>query len=237
MLSYGLGMDVFLIPVGADRYELYCEMPDDDPTPHAAGTQRSFFRNLIYRFREAIAEAERERHTPGGYAQRPSASFYQRVKRRFLCRVAETIAEQRLLWHLRKQTNATLLHPDDLSGEAASEQLRTNLRADFEKHRRWLIIDGLLLVLSGALIIVPGPNVIGYYLAFRVVGHYLSYRGARQARECVEWKLCPSPVLTELRPAIAMEPEQRAARVSDIAARLHLERLATFFQRTVVPSA
>jgi hypothetical protein len=230
-------MDVFLIPVGIDRYELYCEMPDDDPTPHAAGTQRSFFKNLIHRFREAVAEAERERHAGSAYAHRPPSSFYQRIKRRFLCRVAETIAEQRLLWHLRRQTIAKLIHPDDLSGSAATEQLRASLRADFEKHRRWLIIDGVLLILSGALILVPGPNVIGYYLAFRVVGHYLSYRGATQGLQVVDWNVCPSAVLTELRPAIAMEPEQRAARVSDVAARLRLERLAHFFQRTVVPSA
>ena len=229
-------MDVFLIPVGADRYELYCEMPEDDPAPNAAAAQQSFFRNLIHRFREAIAEAERERHS-GLPPTRQPTSFYQRVKRRFLCRVAETIAEQRLLWHLRRQSTAALMYPADLPEGAATEHLRASLRADFEKHRRWLIIDGVLLILSGALILVPGPNVIGYYLAFRVVGHYLSFRGARQGLQGTDWKLCPSPVLTELRPAIAMEPEQRAARVSDIAARLRLERLATFFQRTVVPSA
>lgn len=230
-------MDVFLIPVGVGRYELYCEMPDDDPaaqTPHAP---RSFIKNLIARFRDAIAEAERERHRPAEHPPGQRPNLYQRMKSRIMCRVAETVAEQRLLWHLRRQTAATLTHPDDLSEEQAMEPLRASLRSDYDKHRRWVIIDGILFVASGALVLVPGPNVLAYYLGFRLVGHYLSMRGARQGLDAVQWTLAPSAALSELRQAITMTPEQRTARVSDIAARLHLDRLVTFFQHTVVPSA
>jgi hypothetical protein len=230
-------MDVFLIPVGVDRYELYCEMPDDDPAAHAAPQQRSFFRNLIARFREAIAEAERERHRPPGHRTGERPNLYQRVKAKLLCRIAETIAEQRLLWHLRRQQSATLHHPADLGGDDAMSPLRASLQADYEKHRRWLIIDGVLFVISGALVLVPGPNVIAYYLGFRLVGHYFSLRGARQGLDVVQWTLDPSTALVELRRAITMPPEERTACVSDIAARLRLERLVSFFQHTVVPSA
>lgn len=229
-------MDVFLIPVGADRYELYCEMPDDveDPAQGTeAGARRPYFRTLIARFREMLAEAERERHHPESAPAQP-ASLYQRVKRRVLCRIAEAIAEQRLLWHLRKQQTATLLYPDDLDAAAADALARVKLRADFEKHRRWLIIDALLLVVSGALALIPGPNFIAYYLAFRVVGHYLSLRGARNGLDVVQWDHRPSTPLAELRQAIGLEPDQRTARVTDVAARLHLERLVRFFQRTAV---
>ena len=38
----------------------------------------------------------------------------------------------------------------------------------------------VLLIVSGVLALVPGPNVLAYYFAFRVVGHWLSMRGARQ---------------------------------------------------------
>ena len=230
-------MDVFLIPVGADRYELYCEMPDDDPAAQTAPAPRSFFKKMMHRFREAIAEAERERHRPAAHPPGQQPGFYQRVKSRVLCRVAETIAEQRLLWHLRRQQVATLMHPDDLASDRAMELLRSSLQSDYEKHRRWLIIDGALFVASGALVLVPGPNVIAYYLAFRVVGHYLSVRGARQGLASVEWSLRPTAALAELRRAIALPLEQRTAYVRDIAARLHLERLVPFFLHTVVPSA
>ena len=78
---------------------------------------------------------------------------------------------------------------------------------------------------------------MAYYLAFRVVGHYLSMRGARQGLDCVEWDLRPSDPLAELRGLVALEPEVREARVCEIAERLRLERLVTFFDRSAVPSA
>lgn len=229
-------MEVFLIPVGGERYELYCEMPDDLEDP-AAGTDadagRPYFRTLIARFREMLAEAERERHHPEA-ASGDSATLYQRIKRRVLCRIAEAIAEQRLLWHLRKQEEAALVYPDDLEAARADVHARTQLRADFEKHRRWFIIDALLLVVSAALAVIPGPNFIAYYLAFRVVGHYFSMRGARHGLHRVRWSHRPSTPLAELRQAIGLAPDQRTARVTDVAARLRLERLVRFFQRTAI---
>jgi hypothetical protein len=229
-------MDVFLIPTGANRYELYCEIPDvdergDEPPP------TGFFRRLIQQFRDMLAEAERERHRPASEREPEPASWYQRMKRQAMCRIAETIAEQRLLWHVRRQETATAIYPDDLAAESASQILRASMQADFEKHRRWLIVDTLLLIASGLLILVPGPNIIGYYLAFRVVGHYLSMRGALHARDVVRWHCRPSALLAELRQAIALEPQEREARVTDIAARLRLERLAPFFTRMLVRSA
>jgi hypothetical protein len=225
-------MEVFLIPVEADRYELYCELPDDEPA--AAPPPKGFFRGLLHRFREAIAEVERERHRPRG--EPPvfapgSGRWYLRVRRAVLCRIAETIAEQRLLWHLRRQTEAVAVHPEDLAPAAAMETVRGNLRADFEKHRFWVIIDGLLFILSGLLVVLPGPNVVGYYFGFRLVAHYLSMRGARRGLDEVHWHTRASAPLTELRSAIALGPDEREARVSDIAARLQLHRLSTFFRR------
>jgi hypothetical protein len=53
-------MDVYLVPVGPQRYELYCEIPDD-PEEAEAEAQTGRFRRLVQRFREMIADAERER--------------------------------------------------------------------------------------------------------------------------------------------------------------------------------
>ena len=98
--------------------------------------------------------------------------------------VAEAVAEQRLLWHLRRQTSATLFFPDDMSEPAAVDCIcAASSRAISTSHRRWLIIDSLWFVASGVLFFVPGPNVVAYYFAFRLVGHYLSWRGAQQGLE------------------------------------------------------
>jgi hypothetical protein len=149
--------------------------------------------------------------------------------------VAESIAEQRLLWHLRSQTEACLYYPDDRDEESAVRELREHLRRDYEKHRFWLTIHALLFVASGVFFFIPGPNFVAYYFAFRLVGHYLSLRGAKQGLSGVTWKPIKSAELTELRRAIGLAPAIRERRVNEVALQLRLEHLASFFERTAIP--
>jgi K+-H+ exchange-related protein len=223
-------MEVFLVPVASDRYELYCEVPDDDAAPEQEdGAPRGFVQRLRARFREQLAEAERQRRH--GAPAENQTGWTSKVKARSLRWIAEAIAEQRLLWHLRRQERACLVHPDDVQDGEAVRVLRANLGRDFDKHRFWLILDSLFFIASGALMLVPGPNVVAYYFGFRMVGHYLSLRGARQGLQCTEWTTEKSAPLTDLRRALSLEPDDRERRVHDIAARLRLEHLATFFHR------
>ena len=250
-------MDVYLVPVGPDRHELYCEVPDE-PDPDAGdaagdadnrqppGVFRrviawpgGFFRRLRGRFREMLAEAERERRLgrTGEAVERDDQGWLVRIQARTMRWVAESIAEQRLLWHLRRQSDACLFYPNDIGEDRASNVLRAQLKADFEKHRFWLTIDGLGFIASGLLFFVPGPNAVAYYFAFRLVGHYLSMRGARQGLSVVRWRSEGSAPLAELRRAIALEPAAREERVQEVAVRLNLEHLASFFARTAIPTS
>jgi hypothetical protein len=229
-------MQVYLVPVGPDRYELYTELPDDEPE-EAAEPPTGLFKRLMHRFRVMLAAAEQERrramhpsHEPRGERR----TLARRLRDRSMRWVAEAIAEQRLLWHLRRTDAATLVHPDDVSPETAIKVLRTTLGRDWERHRFWIIIDTLLFIASGLLVLVPGPNVLAYYFAFRMVGHYLSMRGARQGLAGVTWQTDPCEPLSELRHVIALDAPQRQDRVHQVAARLRLEHLASFFERTAV---
>lgn len=226
---------MFLIPVSGDRYELYCEVPDEDPAGAAPDHDRGFFRGLVRRFRDTLNRIERDRrnHDPDDVPR----GWWERIKRRALRVVAESIAEQRLLWHMRRQHAAVAVHPEDLSADDALAIVRPALQADFEKHRRWLVIDCALLIVSAALILVPGPNVLGYYFAFRVVGHYFSMRGARQGLDRVSWTTRPSDALADLRGLAPIDPAERRSRVEAIAARLQLEDLRRFFDRVAIPGA
>ena len=95
-----------------------------------------------------------------------------------MCWIAEKIAEQRLLWRLRNESELLLHYPDDMSAEDATTLARAELQREADRHMKWIIIDGLLFVASGVFFLVPGPNLIAYYFGFRLVGHYLSRRGA-----------------------------------------------------------
>jgi hypothetical protein len=224
-------MDVYLVPVGSDRYELYCEVADesDDPTdPPPQG----IVRRVVHRFQQMIREAERERRHGGATPVPPG--WISRVRARTMRWVAESIAEQRLLWHLRSQQAACLYHPDDLDEQPAEGLLRRQLARDFDRHRFWFVVDLIGFVLSGLLTLIPGPNLLAYYFAFRLVGHYLSMRGARRGLNVVAWTYCASEPLTELRQVLALEPTVRAGRVRVVADTLRLEHLVSFFQRTAV---
>lgn len=223
-------MDVYLVPVGADRYELYCEIPDD-PSDRPIEPPTGYFRRLIHRFREMIEEAERQRHGPD---ERPARGWLGRIRTRAMRWVAESIAEQRLLWHLRRQTAACLYFPDDLEQQKAVDVMRRQLGRDFDKHRFWLAIDSLGLAGAALLTLIPGPNVLAYYFAFRVVGHYLSLRGARQGMSGVRWRHEPSAPLAELRRLLTLDPDARERRVHAVAEMLRLEHLVSFFERSAV---
>ena len=151
--------------------------------------------------------------------------------------VAERVAEQRLLWNLRRETAVVAFHPQDLTFEQAHTLIRRTLQRDWERHRLWLVVDSLLLLGSIALILVPGPNIIGYYFAFRVMGHWLSIRGASQGMSAVTWTGQPSEPLTDLRDAAALNGDARRRRVHEIAERLRLQHLSTFFERVAVRHA
>jgi K+-H+ exchange-related protein len=228
-------MDVFLVPVAPDRYDLYCEEPDEPELPAEEGTPPpGFFRRMALRFREQLAEAERARRQgPQPGDERPS--FLGRAKARSLRWVAESIAEQRLLWQLRSQDAVRLVYPDDVTEAQARQLLRRSLQRDWERHRFWLAIDSIGAVGSVLLILLPGPNFIGYYFMFRIVGHYFSLRGARRGLTLVTWTADASAPLSQLRAMIAEAPEARAERLHEVAAALGLEHLASFFQRTATP--
>jgi hypothetical protein len=227
-------MDVYLVPVGADRYELYCEVADE-PDVGEPAAPRGFFRRLGDRFRELLAEAERDRREP--HRHTAQKGWIARGKARLMRWVAESIAEQRLLWHLRGQRDARLFYPDDLDDAKANAILRAQIGRDYDKHRFWLTLDALGLIASGLLMLVPGPNVLAYYFAFRVVGHYFSLRGARQGLMTVRWVAEKSGPLSDLRTAIGLAPDMRTRHVHDVAARLRLEHLASFFERTAIQAS
>lgn len=225
-------MDVYLVPLGQDRYELYCEVPDE-PEPSPDEAPAGFFTRLKQRFSAMLAEAERERRRSHG--DQPARGTLGRIKARILRYVAESIAEQRLLWHLRRQTSACLFFPNDLEEHRATSLLRRQLGRDFEKHRFWLIVDSLGFIGSGVLFFLPGPNIVAYYFAFRMVGHYLSLRGARQGLDLVHWTTERSGPLAELRRAIDLDGDERDRRVRGVADALKLEHLVKFFERMAIP--
>ncbi len=229
-------MDVFVIPVAPGRYELYCEHVGPD-TEVIGEAPQGRIAKMYANFKDALARVEEERLSGQARVHDGPRTWTERMKDRALCWIAEKIAEQRLLWRLRNESELMLHYPDDTTPDAAVGIARAELQREVDRHMKWIVIDGLLFAASGVLFFVPGPNLVAYYFGFRLVGHYLSRKGAKHGLAEVRWDSCASPQLSRLRRVLALDPHEREREVHEVASALQLPHLAKFFERTSVKPA
>jgi len=218
---------IYLVPIGARRFELYSEPQD---AAHPSAPPPGLWHRLSYRLHERW-------HDAVGTARRVEsrATVWTRTRDWAVRRTAEAIAEQRTFWTLRHCTRPVLVHPSDLSASQAAAERDCMLADARTHHARWLAFDLAAFVASGLLMLLPGPNLIAYYFLFRLIGHFLAWRGARQAMQTA-WDLRVEPALAELGRLADLPRDARASRVDAIAAGLNLPSLAAFFDRTAVPA-
>ena len=221
-------MRVFVVPVGPDRHQLYVELPREAIIPDVDGAQTGWFASKVRQFKQTLAEAEEERLR----RERGEPSAAQGLGRRIMGKIAEAIAEQRLLWSLRNQTQVALVHPVDMTAPDAQALVKTEITSDAAKHRRWLVIDGLIAAITGPLFFfVPGPNIVSWYFTFRAVGHFLSWRGAVSGLTRVTWTAESSAPLTAIRQALTLGSQERCQRLDEITTELGLAHLTGFIER------
>ena len=227
-------MNVFYIPLGAGTFEPYFEHEDADEAPAEDGAPPGFIARMIARFSQMIKEAEEARHSQ---AYEAPTTFVGRLQRKMMGWVAERVAEQRLLWQLRRVDQAVLHVPDDQDPAAGLALFKEGLQKDGDRHRLRLALHTLGLIASAPFVVVPGPNVFGYFFTFTVVGHYLAYRGARRGVSDVHWSVQPDAALTAIGRAVSTPAPDRYRRIHEAAAPLRLAHLARFVERMAPPPA
>ncbi len=216
-------MTVYLVALGADRFEIYSEPPEDAPSSvdAAAGRFKRWGQQAAIRWRDLVDTARR------GEATGRFAKWRDSV----VCHLAESIAEQRTLWALRKADAATLRYPASLTPQVARRRLDGILTASRWHHGVWFVVDGVVFAASAVLAPIPGPNAIAYYLAFRLFGHGQSCLGAHRGLNRVVWGLAADEHLAELATLVRVPHATRASRVAEIARLLTLQRFAAYFER------
>ena len=219
-------MKVYLVPVSAKRHQLYCEHIDLEPATDDSSPTRTIREKVTAIYRRALQEGEAERRR-GGAAPRPHRG---RVRRWLTSRLAEAVAEQRLLWRLRRESAAELVYPASLNESRAWEVARGCLRSDLDRRRLWCLIDTLVALLCAPLTLVPGPNLPAYYFVFRAVGHFLAMRGAQHGLSRITWTYEPSHPLETMYAAVTLDADARAAQVEQVSTALGLSDLAMFVE-------
>jgi hypothetical protein len=222
-------MTVFLVPVGAGRHALYCEVKEAETELVDTAPASSWRGRIVHRFRTTVADAEAE-HEREELGETPKVKGG--LGRLIVRKIAEAVAEQRLLWHLRRASESRLVHPDDLSGADAMRLTRAEFTADYKKHLTRAVVNGSLSAVLGIVFFfVPGPNLVAYYFLFLAIGHYFALRGALRGLRGVAWSTESSKPLAEVRDALALDPTARRATLERITVDLGLSRLWRFVER------
>jgi hypothetical protein len=90
--------------------------------------------------------------------------------------------DEHLLRRLRVADSLAIDHPARMTQEQVESLWSALLARRSRKHRFWLAVDGLLAIPGAFLAVLPGPNLIGYWLAYRAFVHLLAVLGARSGR-------------------------------------------------------
>jgi len=218
------------VPARQPRHVLYAE-PASDYTAPLPGVGRGIRRRLLDIFDKVLAGIEREPEDGDDRQAEKPTGWTARLRSRARRWVSEKVAEQRVLWRLQGQRRVRAFYPDQLDPETALAIVRRILAADSRRHLGLAVLDTLYLLVALLLTPIPGPNLPGYYFTFRVVGHVLSVRGARQGLARVEWDLEASAPLGELTGASSLPGAERARLVRAVADRLGLPRFPKFCDR------
>jgi hypothetical protein len=120
-------------------------------------------------------------HEPGWKkASEKGRELWERLKERYERVACEAFAGDRFVRRLQSFRKITVALNRPIEPAEVRIKLNRMLRDRSYHHLRWLFIDLALLPFSVFIMVVPGPNLIGYYLLFRVFSHWKSYRSASQ---------------------------------------------------------
>ena len=114
-------------------------------------------------------------------ASRTGRQLWERTRYRYEQLAADLFAGDHFIHRLKHFKKITVLLNRPIEPSVVRERLRAIFRDRYYHHMRWLLVDAILLPLSVLIAPLPGPNVIGYYLLFRVVSHWRSFRSASRA--------------------------------------------------------
>ena len=153
------------LPIDPFAAKLYLSAEEDSKTPE-----------LLFFEEELIQDSSWKKASEKG------RQLWNKVKERYERIACEAFAGDRFLRRLRSFRKITVSLNRPIDPVEVRAKLMKMLRDRSYHHLRWLMIDLVLLPLSLFIAVIPGPNVIGYYLLFRVFSHWMSYRSASQTR-------------------------------------------------------
>lgn len=95
---------------------------------------------------------------------------------------SRTHPDEPLLARLRSAGTITLHHPASMDADVAGDVWARFLDGGWRRHLPWFIVNTLVAPLTIVLVPIPGPNLIGYWVAYRAIHQLLILVGIRRVR-------------------------------------------------------
>lgn len=211
-------MKIYLLDIGGERPVFYSEEPEVSAADAAKVASKGGVRGWLERKYRSLQTAVHESEEGVGARVRRMWQWLQR----------RTAADESLLRRLRVARRIELYHPATMTAEDVRETWAHYLASRRRRHVFWLTINLLIAPVTLVLAPIPGPNLIGYWFAYRAVCHALAVLGVRRAQAADdEMRLHPS---VELDNALASSRDEQVAR---LASSLKLAGLEAFVKRVV----
>jgi Mitochondrial K+-H+ exchange-related len=105
--------------------------------------------------------------------------------------------DEAMLARLWSDRRIDLHHPSARSADDVRAIWADYLKRQGGRHLVWLIINGLIAPIAALFAILPGPNLIGYWFAYRAIHHSLVVWGIRRVQR--------NRIATELHPIAALD--------------------------------
>ena len=187
-------MDVYLLPTRAGDYFLYSGAHDAPPADPAADSESTA--------QELWTLARK------GYNR---LTWRRRQK-------------ELLLKSLGALDNVRILYPSSLPEERARPIYDDLIQKETAKHKKWMIVNTVALPVAVPLSLIPGPNLLLAYLAWRSVTHYKTKKASEKAAE-LEIDFVSDGLLAELVDLVSRWPFRAKHRIRKLGQNLGLAGL------------
>ena len=152
--------------------------------------------------------------------------FLNLIKSGYKTANAKRNRSEKLLKEMTTLSHITVYYPANLSLDKVREIYNGIIQVQIKKHKRWFIVDGALLPISAIFSIVPGPNLLLAYLAWRTLAHYKTKKGGERAVSDLEIGFVKNSELEKLFKIVNKRfVFNRSAKIKDIGNRLGIINL------------